>query len=119
MENTNAFEFFKEEMDVDDIAVRVNTVHKLPIIATLMTPDAIKNQLIPFLDGTSRLTQRSPRRKTMRLCSPSPRSTPTSRKWNLMQRPAGIPSADHRDAVPGGPVRARRDRGEGEGGGLD
>ena len=51
MENANALEIFKEEMENDDVSVRVNTVHKLPIVATLMTHDGIKNQLIPFVDS--------------------------------------------------------------------
>lgn len=51
MENNNPFEFFKEELDSDDLSVRVNTVHKISIIATLMSGDAIKNSLLPFLDG--------------------------------------------------------------------
>lgn len=53
MENLNPFEIFKEEMETDETAVRINAVHKLPIVATLMTSDAIKNQLIPFLDSTN------------------------------------------------------------------
>lgn len=32
------------------MSVKVNTVHKIPIVATLMTSDAIKNTLLPFLD---------------------------------------------------------------------
>ena len=28
-------------------------MHKLPIVATLMTSDAIKNVLLPYLDSTS------------------------------------------------------------------
>jgi serine/threonine-protein phosphatase 2A regulatory subunit A len=50
MENTNPFEFFKEEMDSDEMAVKVNTIHKISIVATLMTPDAIRNTLLPYLD---------------------------------------------------------------------
>jgi serine/threonine-protein phosphatase 2A regulatory subunit A len=51
MENNNPFEFFKEELDSDDLSVRVNTIHKIPIIATLMSTDAIKNTLLPYLDA--------------------------------------------------------------------
>ena len=54
MENTNPFEFFKEELESDEMAVKVNTIHKISIIATLMTPDAIKNTMLPFLDGVSK-----------------------------------------------------------------
>jgi len=51
MENINPFELFKEELDTDDIAARVNTVHKVSIVATLMPVEAIKTALLPFLDA--------------------------------------------------------------------
>lgn len=54
MENPNAFEIFKEEMEIDETATRINAVHKLPIVATLMSADAIKNQLIPYLDNLTK-----------------------------------------------------------------
>ena len=38
-------------MENDDSSVRINTIHKLPIVATLMTNDVIKSSLIPYLDG--------------------------------------------------------------------
>ena len=50
MDNINPFDLFKEELDSDDLATRVNTIHRLPIVATLMSLDAIKNTLLPFLD---------------------------------------------------------------------
>ena len=49
--NINPLELFKEEMESDDIAYKVNNVHKIPIIISLMTPDAIKNTLLPYLEG--------------------------------------------------------------------
>ena len=51
MDSNNAFEILKEEMENDDLSVRINTMHKLPIVATLMTNDVIKSSLIPYLDG--------------------------------------------------------------------
>lgn len=36
-------------MDIDDNASKVNNIHKIPIVITLMTPDAIKNTLLPYL----------------------------------------------------------------------
>lgn len=54
MDNINAFDLFKEELDSDDLAQRVNTIHRLPIVATLMSPDAIKNTLLPFLDSLAK-----------------------------------------------------------------
>lgn len=49
--NINPLELFKEEMENDDIAYKVNNIHKIPIIISLMTPDAIKNTLLPYLEG--------------------------------------------------------------------
>jgi hypothetical protein len=54
MENINALELFKEGLDTDDIASRVNTIHKVSIVATLMSADAIKTTLLPFLDALSK-----------------------------------------------------------------
>ena len=51
METPNAFEIFKDEMEIDDTSVRINAIHKLPIVATLMSSDAIKGQLIPYIDS--------------------------------------------------------------------
>lgn len=52
MENTHALEILKEEMENDDVSVRVNAIHKIPIVTTLMGFEPIKNQLIPYLEGT-------------------------------------------------------------------
>ena len=41
---------FKEELDTDDLASRVNTIHKVSIVATLMPVEAIKSTLLPYLD---------------------------------------------------------------------
>ena len=50
MENINPFELFKEELDNDDPASRINTIHKVSIVATLMTPENIKSILLPYMD---------------------------------------------------------------------
>lgn len=42
---------FKEELDTDDLASRVNTIHKVSIVATLMPVEAIKSTLLPYLDA--------------------------------------------------------------------
>ena len=39
MEQINPLDFLKEEMDNDEIAVRVNAMHRLKIIATLLSAD--------------------------------------------------------------------------------
>ena len=41
-------------MDTDDPAVRINAIHKLSIVGTLMPTEAIKTSLIPYLDGLTK-----------------------------------------------------------------
>ena len=89
--NINPLELFKEEMESDDIAYKVNNIHKIPIIISLMTPDAIKNTLLPYLEGTAPNTQASSRRKTTRWSSPSLRSTLTLAPLSA----ASIPQSCH------------------------
>jgi len=38
MDNLSALDLLKEEMEIDDIASRVNTIHKIPIVVSLMAP---------------------------------------------------------------------------------
>lgn len=45
-------EFLKEELEADQVAVRVNAVHRIPIIAALIGERGVEKELIPFLDGT-------------------------------------------------------------------
>lgn len=42
---------FKEELDTEDSASRINTIHKVPIVATLMPVEGIKTTLLPFMEG--------------------------------------------------------------------
>lgn len=50
-EQINAFNLVKEEMENDEISIRVNCIHRLKIVATLISPEDVKNQLLPFLEG--------------------------------------------------------------------
>ena len=50
-EQINPFFLLKEEMENDEISIRVNAIHRLKIVATLMSPDDVKNQLLPYLEG--------------------------------------------------------------------
>lgn len=36
---SEAFELFKDEMQNDDISIRVNTIHRLKIVVTLLSND--------------------------------------------------------------------------------
>lgn len=44
-------EILKEEMENDELHHRVNAIHRIRIIATILGPDGTKNQLLPYLDN--------------------------------------------------------------------
>lgn len=46
----NALELLKEEMENDDVALRVNAIHRLKIVATILGPEGIKVQLLPYVE---------------------------------------------------------------------
>lgn len=50
-EAVNPTDLFKEELDHDDIAIRVNAVHRLKTVVTLIGGENFKNQLLPYLEG--------------------------------------------------------------------
>lgn len=43
------FDFFRQEASHADVVVRTEAMSKLLIIATLMTPEKVRNDMIPFL----------------------------------------------------------------------
>jgi serine/threonine-protein phosphatase 2A regulatory subunit A len=47
--DSSPFELFKEELDNEDIQIKVNTVHRLSIVLALLTPDRITGEVIPYL----------------------------------------------------------------------
>lgn len=50
-ESLSGLALLKEEMENDEISIRVNAIHRLKIVATLMTTDDIKSYLLPYLEG--------------------------------------------------------------------
>lgn len=75
-------DFLKEEMESDQISVRVNAMSRTPIIAALIGNSSVEKDLIPYLDGRFKLTQASSPRKMMKLYTPSPdNSANTSRRF--------------------------------------
>lgn len=54
VENLNPMDLLKEELDCDEVGARVNCIHKLRIVGTLLGVDGIKNHLLPYLDGKAR-----------------------------------------------------------------
>ena len=53
-DQVSPFNLLKDEMENDEISIRVNAIHRVKIVATLMSPDDVKNQLLPFLEGMQR-----------------------------------------------------------------
>lgn len=51
MDPVGAFELLKEELDNDEIYVRVNAIHRLKTVAVLIGTEGIKSNLLPFLDS--------------------------------------------------------------------
>eukprot|EP01017_Pseudomicrothorax_dubius_P030106 TRINITY_DN3719_c0_g1_i6.p1 TRINITY_DN3719_c0_g1~~TRINITY_DN3719_c0_g1_i6.p1 ORF type:complete len:578 (+),score=136.71 TRINITY_DN3719_c0_g1_i6:50-1783(+) len=50
-EAVNALELLREEMESDDIALRINAMHRLRIVATVIGVDATRSQLLPLIEG--------------------------------------------------------------------
>jgi serine/threonine-protein phosphatase 2A regulatory subunit A len=57
MENLNPLDVLKEELDTDEVTQKINAIHKLRIVATLLGPEGIRNTLLPYLDSKYSLTQ--------------------------------------------------------------
>ena len=47
----NPIDLLKEEMDSDEISLRVNAIHRTKIIASIIGFDGIKNTLLPYFDS--------------------------------------------------------------------
>ena len=50
-EANNAFDLLKEEMESDEIYIRVNAIHRIKIVATIMGSELIKSALLPYIDS--------------------------------------------------------------------
>jgi serine/threonine-protein phosphatase 2A regulatory subunit A len=51
-ENINPFDLLKEEMDNDEVAVRVNAIHRLKTVVTVMGSESFKSQILPYIEST-------------------------------------------------------------------
>lgn len=51
MGDSNPMDLLKEEMLSDQLSVRINAVHRLPIVAAIMKGDQIVNDLLPYLES--------------------------------------------------------------------
>ena len=51
MENLNPLDVLKEELDTDDVAQKINAVHRIRIVGTIMGPEGIRSVLLPYIDS--------------------------------------------------------------------
>ena len=50
-DNINPMELLKEEMESDENSIRINAMHRIKTVATLLGPEGTKSQLLPYVDG--------------------------------------------------------------------
>ena len=50
-EQINPIDFLKEEMENDEISLRVNAIHRLKTIVTLIGGEQFKSQLLSYLES--------------------------------------------------------------------
>lgn len=50
-ENLNAFDLLKEEMDNDEVSIRVNAMHRLRTVVTVQGSESFKSQILPYIEG--------------------------------------------------------------------
>ena len=72
MNPESALDLLREEMQNEETFLRVNAIHRIPILSVVIGPDNVKNQLLPYLNSTLSLETFSTR--TTKCSSPSLRS---------------------------------------------
>jgi len=50
-ENLNPLDLLKEEMTHDEVTIRVNAIHRLRTVVTVMGTDSFKTQILPYVEG--------------------------------------------------------------------
>lgn len=50
MDSFNPIDVLREEMESEEIYLRVNAVHRIRVVTSLLATDKIKSQLIPYID---------------------------------------------------------------------
>ena len=59
MDSFNPLDVLREEMENEETALRVNAVHRMRVVATLLPTDKLKSQLIPYIDRNELTTFQS------------------------------------------------------------
>ena len=44
-------DLLKEELSSNQMSVRINAIHRIGIVATLIGEDAVKKELMPYIEG--------------------------------------------------------------------
>ena len=52
MYSTGPMELFKEEMSSEQPAVRINAIHRIGIVATLIGSSKVKRELLPMIESS-------------------------------------------------------------------
>lgn len=51
VEEINALELLKEEMQTEEIHLKVNAIHRLKVVALCLGQEATASQLLPYLES--------------------------------------------------------------------
>lgn len=51
MASDNVLEFWKEELESDQVSVRANAIHRTPIVAALIGEKAVEKEIIPYFES--------------------------------------------------------------------
>lgn len=51
MEEINPVELLREELDADEIHLKVNAIHRMKTVLLSLSQDEIKNDLFPYLQN--------------------------------------------------------------------
>jgi len=46
----NPLDVFREDMENEEVYLRVNAMHRVRVVATLLGSDKIKSQLLPYFE---------------------------------------------------------------------
>lgn len=52
MEDINALDLLKEELETEEVNLKVNAIHRLKTVILSMGPDDTQKKLYPFLEST-------------------------------------------------------------------
>ena len=52
MSQESPLDLLREELQSEETFLRINAIHRVPVVATLLGSEAVKNQLLPFLNST-------------------------------------------------------------------